>query len=105
MAGSFNDFNDRVVSAFNGKIVTFSDTVEFKMTRPASSVVDANRDVYCSAFHVSDNGNLAVQWPGESTTHTLYVNKGTTYNYSIGKFMSTGTDAALKVAGIIVALA
>lgn len=99
-AVNFNDKVDEKISAGRVfKAVAFSDTDEFAI----ESVIEGNTK-YCRGFHVNTDGNLKITLADpNSEAATLAVKEGNYYPYSVRLFWDTGTDAALKAAGKVVA--
>lgn len=94
--------DERISPTSNGSNVTFSDTTDFMMTCPAAAQ-EYRDNKYCRGFHANAAGNLAVWRPESETSVTYNVVAGNYYPYSVRRFLSTGTDAGLKVAGKIIA--
>ena len=100
MSSDFSSNLDlRIEPGMRGVKITLSDTTDHTMTL-GSDAPDAPDNLqsarYCRGFHCNAAGTLAVYFPGETTSVSLYVNKGSYYPYAIRRFLSTGTDAGLN---------
>jgi len=73
----------------------YSDTVDVEIT-DSTSPKDQQGDRHARAFHANVDGTLAVMLVGDSAAVPLAVKEGLTYPYAVKRFMSTGTDAAIK---------
>jgi hypothetical protein len=97
---NFNEKVDEKISCGRSfKAVVFSDTEEFTVRLGAE-----DNSKYCRGFHINTDGTIKVLGADtDSEAVSLVVKEGNYYPYSIKFFMDTGTDAALKVAGKVIA--
>lgn len=98
------NIDQRIQTVSASEQPTFSDTVEFTMGDPSGEIQYQN-DRYCRGFHSNADGVLAYKDPGNTgmSAVSITIKAGSYYPYAIGTFMDTGTDAAVKAAGGIIA--
>jgi len=92
---TFNDLDIQSASSRIGATVVFNDTDELLISDPLGPEVRIRGDLYCRSIHTNVAGTLAYTYPGGTLVFTKQVNAGAQYPYTIGKFMSTGSTAAL----------
>ena len=93
---TFDDLDIKTDSSRIGATVVFNDTVELTFADPLGSDAKLRGNLFCRSIHVNNvSGTLAFTYPGGTLVFNKFLNAGAQYPYMIGKFMSTGSTAAL----------